>query len=223
MENEQRTQTDSAAMPSELAIRQQTDLAAKSGSVDIWTSMIEKYGAPKTAEFLAQSSFVPENYRGKAADCLIAIDFSLRVHIAPLTVMQNLYVVKGKPSWAGQFCMALIRAHPDFANVRLVYTGQKGTDNRGAYVTATRLSDGSVVEGTEVTIAMAKAEGWISNPKWRSMPEQMLGYRAAAFFARLHCPEALLGIQTREEVEDVDFTKATTRARNLTDALRSGT
>ena len=200
----------------------QAEIAVKSANLDIWTSMIEKYGAPKTAEFLAQSSFVPENYRGKAADCLIAIDFSQRVHIAPLTVMQNLYVVKGKPSWSGQFCMALIRANPGFANVRVVYTGTKGTDNRGCYVTALRTSDGSVVDGTEVTISMAKAEGWISNTKWKNMPEQMLAYRAAAFFARVHCPEALLGIHTVEEVEDVDATRATTQARNLTNALRGG-
>ena len=109
-----------------------------------------------------------------------------------------------------------------FTNVRLVYTGTKGTDNRGAYVTALSVSDGSVVDGAEVTIAMAKAEGWISNPKWRNMPELMLAYRAASFFAKANCPEALLGIQTAEEVEDVDSTRASTRARNLTDALRSG-
>ena len=210
------------APTTELVTQQQAEIAVKSNNLDIWTSMIEKYGAPKTAEFLAQSSFVPENYRGKAADCLIAIDFSQRVHIAPLTVMQNLYVVKGKPSWSGQFCMALIKANQNFFNVRPVYTGTKGTDNRGCYVTALRTSDGSVVDGTEVTISMAKAEGWISNPKWKNMPELMLAYRAAAFFARVHCPESLLGIQTVEEVEDVDATRAGTQARNLTAAIRSG-
>lgn len=206
----------------ELAPQQQTEIAVKSANTDIWTSMVEKYGAPKTAEFLSQSSFVPESYRGKAADCLIALDFSQRVGVAPLTVMQNMSVVKGKPSWSGQFCMALINANPAFSNARLVYTGTKGTDNRGAYVTALRSSDGSRVDGTEVTMAMAKSEGWTNNAKWRNMPEQMLGYRAAAFFARLHCPEALLGLQTSEEVEDVDATRAGTAARNLTAAIRGG-
>lgn len=216
-------ETQAAQAPeTALAASPQADISVRSASLDIWTNMIEKYGAPKTAEFLSQSSFIPESYRGKAADCLIALDFSRRVRMAPLTVMQNLNVVKGKPSWSGQFCMALIRANPAFTNVRLVYTGTKGTDNRGAYVTALSVSDGSVVDGAEVTIAMAKAEGWISNPKWRNMPELMLAYRAASFFAKANCPEALLGIQTAEEVEDVDSTRASTRARNLTDALRSG-
>ena len=206
----------------ELAPQQQTDLAVKNGNKDVWTNMIDKYGAVKTAEFLSKSAFVPASYQGNAADCLIAVDFASRVGVPPLTVMQNMNVVKGKPSWSGQFCMALIHAHPAFTNARLVYTGTKGTDNRGAYVTALRTSDGSRVDGTEVTMAMAKAEGWTNNPKWRNMPEQMLGYRAAAFFARLHCPEALLGLQTSEEIEDVDATKAGTAARNLTAAIRGG-
>ena len=39
--------------------------------------------------------------------------------------------------------------------------------------------------------------------KWKTMPEQMLKYRAAAFFARTECPEVLMGFQTAEETEDV--------------------
>lgn len=62
--------------------------------------------------------------------------------------------------------------------------------------------DGDVLEGTTVTMAMAKAEGWTSNSKWRNMPEQMLAYRAASFFARVHCPETLMGVQVEGEVED---------------------
>ena len=53
-------------------------------------------------------------------------------------------------------------------------------------------ADGEVIEGAEVTIGMAKAEGWYSKKdkygketsKWQTMPELMLAYRAAAFFAR---------------------------------------
>jgi hypothetical protein len=202
----------------------ETALAAKPQAAvgSVWTDSKEYNRIGQMAQMISKSNLVPQSYQGKPEDCFLALQFAVRLGMEPLTVMQNLYVVKGKPSWSGQFCMALIRANPAFTNVRLVYTGTKGTDNRGAYVTAIRVSDGSVVDGTEVTIAMAKAEGWISNVKWKSMPEQMLGYRAAAFFARLHCPEALLGIQTAEEVEDVDSTRASTRARNLTDALRSG-
>jgi hypothetical protein len=36
------------------------------------------------------------------------------------------------------------------------------------------------------------------------MRELMLRYRAAAFFARLYAPDITLGMQTAEEVEDID-------------------
>ena len=196
--------------------------ATQPKAVSAWTDGKAYNRIAQMAENLAKSDLVPQNYHNNPGNCFLAINFANKLGMEPLTVMQNLYVVKGKPSWSGQFCMALIRANPGFSNVRVVYTGTKGTDNRGCYVTALRTSDGSVVDGTEVTISMAKAEGWISNPKWKNMPEQMLAYRAAAFFARVHCPEALLGIQTVEEVEDVDATRATTQARNLTNALRGG-
>ena len=196
--------------------------ATQPKAVSAWTDGKAYNRIAQMAENLAKSDLVPQNYHNNPGNCFLAINFANKLGMEPLTVMQNLYVVKGKPSWSGQFCMALIRANPGFSNVRVVYTGTKGTDNRGCYVTALRTSDGSVVDGTEVTISMAKAEGWISNPKWKNMPEQMLAYRAAAFFARVHCPEALLGIQTMEEVEDVDATRATTQARNLTNALRGG-
>lgn len=125
-----------------------------------------------------------------------------------MMVMQNLYVVKGKPSWSGQACKSFIQNK--FKNVKTIYVGEKGSDERGCYIKATD-DDGDVLEGSTVTIAMAKAEGWINNPKWRNMPEQMLAYRAAAFFARVYCPEILMGIQVDDEADDSETHKRTTQ------------
>ena len=157
----------------------------------------------RVATAFSKTAIIPEAYRNKPEDCMVAIDMANRMGVPPLMVMQNLYVVKGKPTWAGQACMALIQSCGKFTQVRHTYTGDKGTTSRGCRVTAVRLDTGEVVEGPLVTMEMAKAEGWTSNPKWRNIPELMLAYRAAAFFARVHCPEALMGVQTAEEVEDV--------------------
>ena len=70
----------------------------------------------------------------------------------------------------------------------------------------------------DAVMTLAKAEGWTANPKWKNMPEQMLGYRAASFFARMYCPEALMGLQTYEEVEDIEPKK--NGAADLTNALK---
>lgn len=154
-------------------------------------------------KMFATSSLVPQAYQGKAMDCAIAVDMANRMGVSPMMVMQNLYVVKGKPSWSGQACTSLIMASNKFKNVKHVYTGTQGEDNRGCYVQATYTDTGEIVKGTEVTVAMAKAEGWFSNSKWKNMTEQMLAYRASAFFARVHIPNALMGCAVEGEVDDV--------------------
>ena len=155
----------------------------------------------KLASVFAKSSLVPQQYQGRTEDCAIAVDMAERMGVTPLMVMQNLYVVKGKPSWSGQACMSFIKAK--YGDAMPVYTGERGTDSHGCYVRV-RTPDGEIIEGTEVTIAMAKAEGWMNNSKWKNMPEQMLAYRAAAFFARVYCPEILMGVQVEGEVEDME-------------------
>ena len=162
-------------------------------------------------KMFASSQLVPQNYQGKAMDCTIAVDMANRMGVSPMMVMQNLYVVKGKPQWSGQACMSLIRGSGEFKNVRPVYTGEKNTDSWGCYIRAEDKVTGEIVKGTEVTIAMAKAEGWYSKldkygketSKWQTMPEQMLAYRAAAFFARVYIPNALMGVSVEGEVEDI--------------------
>lgn len=203
-----------------LAEAEQATIAIAGGNV--WANAKMFNQALRAAQMLAKSNLVPQNYQGKPQDCFIAIDMATRMNTSPVFIMQNLYVVKGKPSWAGQACMAMINACGKFRDVKHVYTGKKGTDDRGCYVTAIRISDGQVVEGTEVTIGMAKAEGWTSNSKWRNMPEQMLGYRAASFFARMYCPDALMGLQTYEEVLDTTGQITDVDASDLTEALKEG-
>lgn len=172
------------------------------GTLDLFSNRQKMKFVYDTAKILAASNIIPQNYQGKPGDCMIAIDIANRVGLSPVFVMQNLYVVKGKPSWAGTACKAMVENCGKFSKVKHVYFGEKGTDSRGCMLVATRISDGELVEGPEVTIAMAKAEGWTSNPKWRNMPELMLAYRSSAFFARVHCPETLMGLHTVDEYED---------------------
>jgi hypothetical protein len=188
-------------------------------ALNVWQDKNAFDQMARAAAMLSKSQIVPQIYQGKPEDCFIAVEMAARMHTSPIFVMQNLYVVKGKPSWAGQACMAMINACGKFRNVRHVYTGTRGTESRGCYVKAERVSDGEEVCGTEVTMALVKAEGWISNTKWKNMPEQMLGYRAASFFARMYCPEALMGLQTAEEVFDAEAVNG--GARKLTDALQA--
>ena len=203
-----------------LAVVEQTTELATNG---VWENKDQFNQLLRAANMLSQTSIIPATYQGKPQDCFVAIEMANRMGVSPLVVMQNMYVVKGKPAWAGQACTMFINSCGKFAQVKHVYTGEKGTDSRGCYVTATRISDGIQVNGVEVTIAMAKAEGWTSNTKWRTMPELMLAYRASAFFARVHCPEALMGVQLVDEIYDTETSRNTKKTSTLTAALKEDT
>lgn len=189
--------------------------------VNVWSNREQFNQLLRAANMLSQTNIIPQTYQGKPQDCFVAIEMATRMGVSPMIVMQNMYVVKGKPSWAGQACMMLINSCGKFRDVKHIYTGEKGTDSRGCYISAIRISDGEKIDGAEVTIDMAKAEGWLSNPKWKNMPELMLAYRASAFFARVHCPEALMGVQVAEEIYDIEASeKNKGKATDLTDALK---
>ena len=205
MENNEMTVVD---------IEKQSALATN----DVWSNKEQFNQLLRAADMVAKSSIIPQTYQGKPQDCFIAMEMANRMNVSPMIVMQNMYVVEGKPSWSGQACTMLINSCGKFKDVKHIYTGTKGTDNRGCYVKATRIEDGEEICGVEVTMQMAKAEGWTSNSKWKNMPELMLAYRASAFFARVYCPEALMGVQTAEEILDVS--ERYSAAVDLTYALK---
>ncbi|MBQ8797200.1 MAG: hypothetical protein IJZ56_03280 [Oscillospiraceae bacterium] len=174
-------------------------------AVTMWNDAKKMNQAFKMARFLSTSAFVPDQYRNAPENCIIAIDIANRMGIAPLMVMQSLYVVKGKPSWSGSFCAAAINGSGRFTPLEYVFVGKQGESSWGCFAAAVRVSNGVRCYSDTITMAMAAAEGWLNKPgsKWKTMPMQMMMYRAAAFFARAHCSDILLGLPTYEEVQDV--------------------
>lgn len=170
----------------------------------VFTSLQNFKDAFMIGKYFAQSSLVPQAYQNKPMDCAIAVDIANRMGVSPMFVMQNLWVVRGIPSWSGQACMGIIKACKRYKDAKYVYTGERGKDSWGCHVTAIEVSTGQAVNGAEVTIDMAKKEGWYgkNGSKWQTIPELMLGYRAATFFARLYCPNELMGFKVEGEVED---------------------
>lgn len=190
-------------MSNELTVQQAQEVLQAVNPVENWLDPAKFNQMARVSSVLAKSSIVPQNYQNKPEDCLIAFDMASRMGTNPLMVMQNLYVVKGKPSWSGQACAVLIANSRKFTDIEHIRTGEVGSDSRGCYYTAVDKHTGETLKGVEVTVAMAKAEGWYSqNPKWRNLTELMLMYRAASFFAKEFCPDVLMGVQTDGDIED---------------------
>lgn len=174
-------------------------------AVTMWNDDKLFINAQRRGKALCTADLVPDLYKNNMGNCLIAIDLANRLGLAPLMVMQNLYVVKGKPSWSSPFCIAMVNGSGRFTPLEFVFVGEPGTPSHGCYARATRRANGASCISDTITLQMAQKEGWLNKPgsKWQTMPVHMMQYRAAAFFARVHCPDILLGIPTYEEVQDV--------------------
>lgn len=207
-------------MPNELTVQEAETLLTTVNSMNNFLDPVQFEQMARVAKMFSQSTIVPANYQNKPADCLIAIDMANRINVNVLFVMQNLFVVKGKPSWSGQACATLINNCGRFSDVKHIRTGEMGTPQRGCYFTAVDKETAEQLKGVEVTMAMAQAEGWTSNTKWKNMPELMLVYRAASFFAKEHCPDVLSGVSTDYEVLDSDR-QPRNPASDLTNAIKA--
>lgn len=161
--------------------------------------------AQRMAVALSKSDLVPTQYRENMPNCLLALEMSQRLGMNPLMVMQNMYIVHGKPAWSSQFMIACINGSGHFSPLRYDLTGEEGTNSRTCIAWAYDKGTGERLESPAVSIKMAKDEGWYSKngSKWQTMPELMLRYRAATFFGRTYCPELTMGMHTEEEYRDI--------------------
>lgn len=200
--------------------------------------------AMRQAKLLSSSTLVPAQYRqivekkkgrdviweenaNAVPNCVIAMNMAQRMNADPLMVMQNLYIVEGRPSWSSQWIIAAINGCKRFSPLRfkmenlgqkeVEYTttewanGEKSIkkhkvtiDNMKCTAWAIEKETGEEITSPAVTIDMAVKEGWYqkNGSKWQTMPEVMLRYRTASFFGKLYAPELLMGLPSSEEVID---------------------
>jgi len=160
--------------------------------------------ALRMANSLAKSSLVPPEFRGERgmANCLIAMEMAGRLGISPFMCVQNLFVIHERPSFSSSFLIGLVNNSGLFSGkIRFEFN----EDRTACYAHAKDKETGEDLRGQEISIEMAKKAGWYDRKgsMWPLMPEQMLRYRAAAFFTRVYCPELILGMTTREEAYDI--------------------
>ena len=184
------------------------------------------YGYEATTEWV--------NNQNAAANCLIALNMANRMGYDPLMIMQNLHIIEGRPAWSSQFIIAAINACGKFSPLRFEIMNHGMTDveyietywenkkkqtrqiktqieNVSCVAWAIEKATGERIESAKIDMVMAIKEGWYqkNGSKWQTMPDQMLRYRAAAFFGRIYAPEILMGIYSADEVRDfVDVTPA---------------
>lgn len=201
----------------------------------------------RAARLLSSSTLVPVAYRqtiekldrfgnvkesrenpNALANSVVALNMAQRMGADPLMVMQNLYIVEGRPSWSSQWIIAAINGCGRFSPLRfrIESRGEREIEYKSTYwennqrhtkVEKVKINDkvcvawaieketGEAIESPAVSIEMAVLEGWYTKngSKWQTMDEVMLRYRTASFFGKLYAPELLMGLQTVEEAQDI--------------------
>ena len=169
----------------------------------------------KVAKVYAASSFLPASWRKlpegeRLANLIIIVNRAGVLKCDPLLLLQNLDIIAGRMCWRSSFLLQLLQAH-GWAGSRYEFEGDPnapefwGDDANGCTFSAINPATGEREKGTKITVAMIKGEGWLSKEgsKWRTMPEQMIKYRAVAFFARTNAPAVMGGFYSQDEIEDI--------------------
>ena len=148
-------------------------------------------------------SILPEAYRGKPANVLIAVGLGSSMGLSPAESLYRISVIKGKPTAGAELIAANVRK----AGHKLRVETGEGT------VTATiiRSDDPEFPFSVTRDLAWANRMGLAQNDNYKKQPETMLQWRAISAVARLACPEALYGVHYTPDEAEATVEVSTTR------------
>lgn len=151
------------------------------------------------AKALADASLLPESYRRQPSNVLYALQAADALGIHPMTAIQQVHVIKGKPSMSAELMRALVqRAGHRFRIVE--------STSQVATVEIVRADDPEFPQRFSFSMDDATRAKLTGKDSWRTFPTAMLLARATSSAVRAVCPDVLMGISyVPEEIgADVD-------------------
>jgi hypothetical protein len=159
---------------------------------DSWVAVIEPVG--DLANKIADTDFVPKEFRRKPAAVAAAIMYGREIGLQPMSSLRSVNVIHGTPSLESEAMRALILSHGH--HLRFVET------------TATRCIMEGCRRGSEdwtrvaYTMDEANQSGDAKkNPNYRSRPQEMMIARATSRLARMVFADVIGGLATPEEID----------------------
>ena len=169
------------------------------------TNMTEAMGL---AKLLANSDFVPKDFKGKAGNCFLAMQMGAELGVPPLQALQNIAIINGRPSIWGDLALAVVQAHPDYEDHKEFFTGTPYNDDFTAVFQIKR--KGQAWHETKFSVADAMtAKLWQKrgysgqDTPWITNPKRMLQMRSRGFGLRDKFADALKGMKLAEEIMDI--------------------
>ena len=155
--------------------------------------------AMQLATIMARSTFVPGHCRGSEGNCLAIIMQASRWGMDPFAVANKAYFVKdgAPPAFEAQLVNAVVNSSGALSGrLRIQFEGEG--EKLRCTVRGFLRADPNDEKVRTQSIARITVR---NSPNWKSDPEQQMGYYTTRAWARLYCPEVLLGVYTPDEME----------------------
>jgi hypothetical protein len=153
----------------------------------------------RMATAISKSGLAPKGITTPEA-IFTAMQLGAEVGLSPMSALQNIAVVNGRPTIWGDAQLALVRGSGLLESFEERYEGEG--DTLKAICVATRY--GYTPSMGEFSVQDAKTAGlWNKDGPWKTNPKRMLKMRARAFALRDGFTDVLKGIYSYEEASDI--------------------
>jgi len=191
-----------------------TSMNTNSSTTDLVLNPDAMKSMYEIAKVMATASVtVPKHLQGSPADCLAVVMQAAQWRMNPFAVSQKTHLVNGTLGYEAQLVNAVIGSSRAVSG-RFKYE----VKNEGNVNVAVRC--GAVLAGEqEITWGqwIHAADQTVKNsPLWKTDPVQQLSYLAIKRWARLYCPDVILGVYSVDELMDAAPTKDMGKANVVT-------
>lgn len=157
----------------------------------------------RVAKAFADSKMVPVHFQGNTAGVFVVLHMATRMELDPFMVLQNMYMVHGKPGMETKLALALVNTRGPFKDpIAWEFDNEENPKKCTAYAFLKTTGERRSYTLEWDTVIKEK---WLDKDgsKWKTLPKLMFMYRSAIFLIRTVCPEVILGLSTFDELQDM--------------------
>lgn len=160
--------------------------------IDGWITVVADVG--KLADYICETDFVPKSLRNKPAAIAACILTGRELGIGPMASLKSIHMVQGVPSLSAEYkrARALAAGHQividESTAARCVVRGRRAGSEQWVTITW--------------TLDHARRAKLAGKDVWQQYPQRMLQARATSELCDLLFPDATLGLETTEVLED---------------------
>lgn len=151
---------------------------------------------------VARSALIPDAYRGKPHDIMVAVQMGMEVGLRPMTALQNIGVINGKPGLYGEIILGMIRGAGVMDESAFAESFERDRDGNVVAAVSTMARVGGAPRTERFSVEDAKQAGlWMSGVGWKKYPRDMLLWKARHRNEKALFSDVTHGLVPRELLE----------------------